>query len=488
MTQITSQDRDDIQGIILSGYGHLYYTNYLFLQVQDRDRALAWLQGLLPEITTAQIWPKNPDGTTQKPETTCNLAFTHSGLRALGLLEKALNTFPREFMEGIVEPKRSEILGDTGESAPEHWEFGGPGMDTIHGLLILNGPSPDALESYQQRLFNSDTSGLALVTRQSGFRVPSKKEHFGFNDSVSQPKIDGLPQKSEQSDDNTIATGEILLGYPDGYNIWPLTPVVPKTADANNILPNFPNNEIPEFHDFGRNGSFLVYRKLAQDVASFWHFVAANSQGEDGAPEGEAMTLLASKFVGRWPSGTPLSLYPDRDNPQLEDKNNFSYIPHDEKGFGCPLGAHIRRTNPRDSLIDFPGKESTTTSNRHRILRRGSLYGAPLFDLDAIEQGKVPLDIEDDGQERGTHFFCLNSDIGRQFEFLQQTWSNNPQFNGLYNNRDPLIGNNDGTSMMVIPQCPVRRRVKGLPRFVSVRGGAYFFIPSLRSLRFLAQA
>lgn len=488
MTQITPQDREDIQGIILSGYGHLYYTNYLLLEVTDRTQALSWLRGLLSEITTATLWAKKADGSTQKPTTTCNVAFTHAGLKQLGLLAKALNTFPREFMEGMVEPKRSEILGDTGDSAPETWEFGGLGMAEIHVLLILNGTSPEALDEYQQQLLNEETAGLTLITKQCGFRVLSKKEHFGFNDSVSQPVISGLPQKPDQPEENTIATGEILLGYPDGYNIWPLTPVIPKGDDPGNILSDFPNNEIPEFHDFGRNGSFLVYRKLAQDVAAFWNFLAAQNQDDQGNPNGDAMTLMASKFVGRWPSGTPLVLSPNRDNPQLADKNNFSYIPHDEKGFNCPLGAHIRRTNPRDSLIDFPGEESTTTSNRHRILRRGSLYGPPLFPLDDVEQGNLPLDIQDDGQERGTHFLCLNSDIGRQFEFLQQTWANNPQFNGLYDNRDPIIGNNDGTSTMVIPQCPVRRRVKGLPRFVSVKGGAYFFVPSMRSLTFLTRS
>ncbi|NET49077.1 MAG: peroxidase [Merismopedia sp. SIO2A8] len=485
MTMITPQDRDDIQGIILSGYGHLYYTTYLLLTVTDGDRAKAWIKSILSEISTAKQWGKNPDGTTQKPTSACSLAFTHSGFRALGLLDKTLNTFPREFMEGMTEAKRSEILGDTGDSAPENWEFGGPETADIHLLLILNGTSPEQLDTYQQSLFNEETAGLSLVTQERGFRVPSEKEHFGFNDSVSQPAIAGLPKRPNQLDSNTIATGEILLGYPDGYNIWPITPVVPKVDDPTNILPDFPNNEIPEFHDFGRNGSFLVYRKLAQDVAGFWTFIAAQNKDTDGQPNPAAMTLMASKFVGRWPSGAPLALYPNQDNPQLEDKNNFSYIPNDEKGFGCPLGAHIRRTNPRDSLIDFPGEDSTTTSNRHRILRRGSLYGPPLFPLDEIDQGNLPLDIENDGQPRGTHFFCLNSDIGRQFEFLQQTWANNPQFNGLYNNRDPIIGNNDGNSMMVIPQCPVRRRVKGLPRFVSVRGGAYFFLPSMRSLNFL---
>ena len=98
----------------------------------------------------------------------------------------------------------------------------------------------------------------------------------------------------------------------------------------------------------------------------------------------------------------------------------------------------------------------------------------------------LPLEVKDDGESRGLHFFCLNSDIGRQFEFVQETWSNNPRFNGLYDNKDPIIGDNDGSSHMALPGRAIRRRLMNLPRFVTMRGGAYFFVPSLRSLQFLA--
>lgn len=487
MTAITPSDREDIQGLVLSGYGHLFYATYLLLAVDDRDRAKAWLKGAIAQVTTAKPWGTRPDGSTAKPEVTFNLAFTHPGLRAIGLLDKALNTFPREFTEGMADAKRSEILGDMGTSAPDTWEFGGTQTPEIHLILMLHGPSPERLDEYQRDILDSPDSGLRVIRRESGFRLPTKKEHFGFNDSVSQPEIEGL-NKPRDNTQNTVATGEMLLGYADGYGIWPLTPVVPKANDPTHLLADFPPKELPEFKDLGRNGTFLVYRKLAQDVAGFWQFIAQQTRDEQGQPDAAEMTRMASKFVGRWPSGTPLTLYPDRDNPQLSDKNNFSYLPQDEQGLGCPVGAHIRRTNPRDSLIDFPGEDSSTTASRHRIIRRGSLFGTPLFPPDDIEAGNLPLDIQDDGESRGLHFFCLNTDIGRQFEFLQQTWANNPRFNGLYDNKDPIIGDNDGTSPMTIPQCPVRRRVQNLPRFVTVKGGAYFFLPSVRSLTFLATA
>jgi len=487
MTDLTPPDREDIQGIVLSGFGHLLYATYEVLTITDRQGAKAWLQRIIPEVTTAKPWPQNPDGSIAKPEVTCNLAFTHAGLVAMGLVDRALNTCPREFTEGMAEPKRAEILGDTGASAPDQWEFGGPNGPPIHVIMLLHGPSPERLDSYRQQLLSEADGGLSQIATETGFRVPSFKEHFGFNDSVSQPDIEGL-SKPRRNTQNTIAVGEMLLGYPDGYGILPITPVVPNSADPENLLAPFPGPELPDVKDFGHNGSFLVYRKLAQDVAGFWRYIAAQTVDDQGHPDPEAMALIAAKFVGRWPSGTPLTLAPEQDNPQLPDKNAFAYLAEDADGRRCPVGAHIRRTHPRDSLLDAPGEGSLTTSSRHRILRRGSLFGAPLFPLDDIEAGKLPLDIEDDGQSRGLHFFCLNADIGRQFEFVQQTWANDPRFNGLYDNKDPLIGDNDGTGTMTIPRCPVRQRLLNLPRFVTMRGGAYFLLPSLKSLRFLAVA
>lgn len=483
MTQLTPPDREDIQGILLSGFGHLYQTYYLLLTVTDAVAAKAWLKRTIPAVTTAQRWPQDAHGKTIKPDITLNLALTHPGLAVLWLTEKALSTFPREFIEGMAEPKRAEILGDTGASAPSQWEFGGDRGETVHLMVMLHGHSADQLRAHGQTLLG-DGSGLAVVAAEAGFRVPTKKEHFGFNDSISQPEIQGL-ETPGSSPAQVVATGEFLLGYPDGYGILALTPVVPAADDPEQLLPSFPGTELPGYKNFGHNGSFLVYRKLSQAVAKFWQYVAAQAQAAEGQPDPQAMALVASKFVGRWPSGAPLTLTPDQDRPDLADQNDFLYLAADAKGFGCPVGAHIRRTNPRDSLLDAPGQGSLMTASRHRILRRGSLYGPPLYPLDAIEQGRLPIGIQDDGQERGLHFFCFNADIGRQFEFVQQTWANNPRFEGLYDNKDPIVGDNDGTGTMAMPRCPVRQRALNLPRFVEMEGGGYFFMPSLRALRYL---
>lgn len=483
MTQLTPPNREDIQGILLSGFGHLSYTYYLVLTVTDAVAAKAWLKQTIPAVTTAQRWPKDANGKTIKPDITLNLALTHSGLAVLWLVEKALNTFPREFIEGMAEPKRAEILGDTGASAPSQWEFGGDRGASVHLMVMLHGHSLEQLKDYAQTLLG-DGSGLAVVAVEEGFRLPSKKEHFGFNDSVSQPEIKGL-ETPGSSPSQVVATGEFLLGYPDGYGIFALTPVVPAADDPEHLLPGFPGTELPGYKNFGHNGSFMVYRKLSQDVARFWQYIDSQTRDAEGQPDPQAMKLIAAKFVGRWPSGAPLTLTPDQDKPELANQNDFLYLPTDAKGFGCPMGAHIRRTNPRDSLLDAPGQGSLMTSSRHRILRRGSLYGPPLFPLDAIDQGQLPIDIQADGQERGLHFFCFNADIGRQFEFVQQTWANNPRFEGLYDNKDPLIGDNDGTGTMAMPRCPVRQRALNLPRFVGMQGGGYFFMPSIRALRYL---
>lgn len=486
MTPIGPSDRDDIQGIILTGYGHLLHTSSALFSVRNPDRALIWLKGILPAITTARPWQKRSDGSTDKPSLTLNLAFTHAGLTALGLLEPALNTFPREFTEGMAEPKRAETLGDTGDSAPDLWEFGGRTTTPVHLLLLLHGDSPERLEAWLCQLLTGAEPGVSLITIEPGYRAPTFKEHFGFTDSISQPSISGF-QSSAADGSDIVATGEVLLGYPNGYGLLPISPVVPESADPAALLPPFPGGELPGMKDFGHNGSFLVYRKLAQDVAGFWGYIIEQTHKAHGAPDPEAMKLMASKMVGRWPSGAPLTLAPERDDPGMVDKNNFTYLAEDADGHRCPIGAHIRRTHPRDSLQDAPGRLSIVTSSRHRILRRGSLYGEPLYRLEDIEAGSLPLEIKDDGQPRGLHFFCLNSDIGRQFEFVQQTWSNNPRFNGLYDDKDPIIGDNDGTGQMTIQGCPVRQRLPNLPRFVSMKGGAYFFLPSLKSLRLLVQ-
>ena len=186
---------------------------------------------------------------------------------------------------------------------------------------------------------------------------------------------------------------------------------------------------------------------------------------------------------------------PDADSPRLGDRNDFTYK-EDAEGFACPLGAHVRRTNPRDVIAPYTVEQSLSMSEAHRLLRRGRMFGPPLFDPQLLDDPMAPAsakaltEVHDDGEARGVHFFCVNASIKSQFEFVQQTWCNNPHFSGLNDNKDPIAGDNghsdQPSSHMTIPRRPVRDRTSAVPRFVAVKGGAYLFMPSVTAVRFLA--
>jgi Dyp-type peroxidase family len=221
----------------------------------------------------------------------------------------------------------------------------------------------------------------------------------------------------------------------------------------------------------GRNGSYVALRKLQQDVAAFRRYLAAHTTS---AAEEE---WLAAKMMGRWRSGAPLALCPEDDDPKLgadpQRNNDFLYADSDPKGLKCPLGSHARRTNPRDQF-----KHEITQVNRHRLIRRGTVYG-PLL---------PPGVLEDDGAERGIIFVFIGASLSRQFEFVQSEWVNQGTFIGAPSEKDPIGGSNDGTGVFTIPKQPIRQRLHGLPQFVTNRGGEYFFLPGLRALRWLADA
>jgi deferrochelatase/peroxidase EfeB len=185
-------------------------------------------------------------------------------------------------------------------------------------------------------------------------------------------------------------------------------------------------------------------------------------------PEGEE--LIAAKLMGRWRSGAPLVLAPDKDDQELgqdrQRNNNFNYATMDPYGYACPVGSHIRRMNPRDTADNM---------NRRRMIRRGGTYGRPL-----------PEGAPEDGVERGIAAFIGCSSLVRQFEFAMNVWANDPDFMDLKNERDPICGNHDGTFDMTMPKRPIKKTIKGLPAFTTLRGGAYFFLPGIKAVRFLA--
>jgi len=485
----------DIQGFISSGYGHLSSAAYLFVQFRDALQAQRWLATLFPAITSARPWPVTPSGEKLKPAVAVNIAFTAEGLAAIGLPRRVLCTFSVEFQEGIARADRSRILGDTEESDPAGWELGGPATPSIHAMVAIHALSDADLDSAcraeRQRL--ADTAGGVVELSdgtQSGRRPDGQCEPFGFHDGIAQPPIAGINGEG-------VPTGEFVLGYQNHYGIVPPTPVVPADLDGGSVLPSLANpyHVSEPLRDLGINGSYLVYRKLQQDVAGFWQFMKRETVRMIGAEDTAHMVWLASRFVGRWPSGAPLVLAPRADNPALGERNDFVYG-GDLDGLACPLGAHIRRTNPRDVLKPYTTTQSLSMTEAHRLLRRARVFGPMLLDPAVVADPtsaiarKTLLELADDGHARGIHFFSVNASIRSQFEFVQQTWCNNPRFGGLNDNKDPICGDNNRTaqppSHMTIPQRPIRVRSAAVPRFVTVRGGAYLFMPSLTSLRFLA--
>jgi Dyp-type peroxidase family len=446
---VSALDLARIQGFLVRGY-RLPFARYLFLRIDDVARAAAWIAEVTQDVLTAAPW-------SQKPDSGVNIAFSYSGLRALALPDATLAGFPEEFRQGMA--ARAELLGDLGASAPENWE-GGLGTPAIHALVMISAMSDEALEDHDRRLRTSieGSGGLAVLYDDHGAALPDNVEHFGYADGFAQPSIEGsgvpaLPGQGavvEGGGWRPIRAGEFILGYPDEEGVLPLTP---------------PPAEL------STNGSFLVYRKLYQDVAAF------RKQLSDAAglyPGDEQ--LLAAKVVGRWRDGTPLDLSPERPDPLIatdESRNNAFSYGEDAAGLACPVGAHVRRANPRDSL-PFAGK----LVNRHRLVRRGIPYGEPL----APGAG-------DDGRDRGVIFMCLQASIARQFEFVQSQWLNSGNTFALGQDQDVMLGPQDAAP-------PAKMTVPGTPPFffgplsrvVHTRGGEYFFVPGINGLQFLAAA
>ena len=496
-------DYADVQGIVRFGYGKMTEAAYVLANVKNASAARAWLRSA--PIANAVALPA-------APPTALQVAFTAAGLAALGVSRTVIAGFSREFLDGMTEANRLRRSGDIGANAPAGWDWGGDASDGSAGV-------PHVVVMFFAEARAEGGGGVAALMKRlmglawsEGFDVLRTLrtgnlegvEPFGFADGISQPEVDWNRQREvarkQIGYNNAIALGEVLLGYPNEYGKYTDRPLLDDEAAANMLLHA---EDMPGKRDLARNGTYLVMRQLRQDVRGFWRFIAHQSEGDPHRAE-----HLASAFVGRTMAGDPLVSPSNHSafasDAKLDRRNQFTFE-HDPAGAQCPFGAHVRRVNPRNG--DFPGRpkgvalllamlglnrrefrDDLTSSVRfHRIVRRGREYGPRLSPDEALAPAPP------DDPERGLHFICLNANISRQFEFLQNAWVMNTKFSALTGASDPLLGNRQP-----LPGCPAtddfvlerrgsaRRRVTGLPQFITMRGGAYFFLPSLRAIQYIA--
>lgn len=451
----------DVQALVARGFGTLDGARYVLLRVEDPRRAREWLRGL--GVTTLA------EARAQRLGRVRQMAFTAAGLRALDLAADTIPGFAPEFLDGLAgDPSRSRRLGDVEECAPSLWRWGA-GNAEPHVLLVLLATDDD-IEAHLAGTLADMPAGACSILLVNAASGSVGREPFGFVDGISQPEVDweGTLEPGGAKDRlyrDRIAAGEFLLGHENEYGFVPDHPV----EDG-----------------IGHNGTYLVYRQLEQDVAGFWGWVS-QAAGADGA------RAFAERMVGRGIDGDPL--------PALAGKgtNDFTFA-SDPDGIACPIGAHIRRANPRSgddprgrrgflgdvvSSLGLKGSaihDAVASARFHRLLRRGRPYG-PAPDIAAAMAGTISA------EARGLHFICLNASLARQFEFVQGSWLASPYFGGLSGEQDPMVGN----------RCPVSggmatdafayhdaagepRLVSGIPRFVTVVGGAYFFLPGIAGL------
>jgi len=496
MTALMSNKIDfaDIQGLVRFGYGKLTDACYYLLRVRDAHSAGEWLR--CAPVTSAVMLDDAPESALQ-------VAFTSAGLSALSVPIDVMAGFSPEFLSGMADNmNRSRRLGDVAASAPTNWRWGAASDSMPHVVLMLfaRPGKLDALKSTVESggfLQAFKVFDCLLTSNLCGF------EPFGFVDGVSQPVIDWENARPVRTGDhlkyeNLVAIGEFLLGYANEYGKYTERPLA-RGSDPNAALPLAEDN--PQKFDLGRNGTYVVFRQLKQDVASFWRYLDSQAQGD-----ASVCTRLAEAMVGRKITGEAL-IPPMSDEIAGVDKtdrrNLFTYS-SDPDGIRCPFGAHVRRANPRTPdltnadgplrhllrtlglWVKGPHDDLIASARLHRILRRGREYGPELKREDAIA-GKTA------DAEQGLYFVCLNANIARQFEFVQNAWIMSSKFDGLGDEADPLLGNRepltgsrstDGFSLPTADGIP--QRLTAIPQFVTVVGGAYFFMPGIHALRYIS--
>jgi len=442
--------QDNVVAPILMRYGR-----HIFFKFLEGTNARKWLSNMFNRVNARQ----QEHGTGF----TVNIGFTYEGLKALGLSQRSLDSFPEAFRAGM--RARAYLVGDVGPHAPEQWQ-GGLGGPDIHAMAWLRTDSDEGREE-ATRIIRSEmeaTGGVEIrfiqdtkaLAHENG--IGSEGEHFGFADPISQPPIDGAEAPSYPGDGvqepngtwRPLKPGEFLLGYED-------------EAGAE-------GTQSPEPAELRRNGTYMVFRKLYQDVAAFRRYLATAAKSLYGSDDQYHQDLVAAKIMGRWRSGCPVDLSPDKDDPAIaadpQRRNNFTYE-GDDQGLRCPLGSHLRRSNPRATPL-----KRATAVRRHRLIRRGVEYGPHLQD------GAL----RNDGVDRGLINLFIQADIERQFEFVQKEWMKGGEFIGLDpSEQDPINGTGGEGSQMSVPGAK-QPFLFDLPTFVTVKGGEYLFVPGLKAL------
>lgn len=394
----------------------------------------------LSNLVSSAAHSESPAG----DDTWVSASLTFKALEILGVPPSSLETFSVQFRQGMA--ARAASLGDVGESSSDRWEK--PlGTPDVHVVITAISKEEPLLRQSLARFDDAMRSlpGVKEIWRQDCHVLPGEREPFGYKDGISHPAIEGSGIPGTNPHEVPLKAGEFVLGYADEF---------------------VENPPIPQPDVLGRNGSYVAFRKLYQNVALFRRYLS------DNAATSEEREFLAAKMMGRWRSGAPLALAPTADDPRLGDNanqnNDFQFKADDAIGYKTPLGSHIRRVNPRDSGI-------AGVARIHRMIRRGTAYGPPL--PDGV--------FEDDGVDRGLMFAFVGANLGRQFEFVQTEWMNDSAFFGGGTEKDMTSSAHDGTGTISIPRRPIRRQLKYVPRFVTTRGGEYCFMPSLSALRWL---
>ncbi|MGZ5134371.1 MAG: Dyp-type peroxidase [Flavitalea sp.] len=518
----------DIQGLITRGYKSLNAASYLLLKITEPNKAKEYFNSLLPYITRGEQIGKVDSPSKGDPQTAVNIAFTSGGLEILGLPDDIMDTFSREFLEGMTYvdlskskdslQERSILLGDMENNSPAKWHWGNNDQKkSVDCVIMLFARGKENLEELEDEMFTKKNKGVTVVHKADTYEYDTSniREHFGFRDGISQPVIKGISKTKSDAElekENFINPGEFILGYENEYQNYSPSPYIDKSKD-NIGLPPLQNDDTKR--DLGKNGTYMVFRQIEQHVEKFWEYMYLYSK-ESAVSKTEKAIKLAAKMVGRWPDGQPLVTCPDGNGTmEPEELNNFDYAAMDKEGLRCPFGAHIRRTNPRDQMHSGRNeKASAELSNKHRMLRRGRNYGEPLDkdfnvenmirmvvdkikdkpaeDPDCNPQVKETNDSQKIKIVRGLHFICMVSDISRQFEFVQNVWANTSTFGALCNEVDPIISPRPTPLQphcleFSTPQPIVRNRYQKVPEFTTVVGGAYFFMPGLKALKFILQ-